>query len=78
MSLRSLLVSDFVLRENIALLLLNKMCFESWFCLMLVSIQDIQRAAQNRNLGISRVPLKIQVHQGTSLFTSTAKNQRGC
>jgi len=33
---------------------------------------------RNRNLGISRAPLKSQEYQGTSLFTSTATNQRGC
>jgi len=32
----------------------------------------------NRNLGISRAPLKSQAHQGTSLFTSATTNQRGC
>jgi len=31
----------------------------------------------NRNLEISRAPLKSQTHQGTSLFTSAATNQRG-
>ena len=31
----------------------------------------------NRNLQTSKVPLKSQA-QGTSLFTSTASNQRGC
>ena len=38
----------------------------------------IFRNHRNRHLGISRVPLKSQEHQGTSLFTSTATNQRGC
>jgi len=32
---------------------------------------------RNRNLTISRAPLKSQ-GQGTSLFTSAATNQRGC
>ena len=31
----------------------------------------------NRNLKISKVLLKSQTHQGTSLFTSGATNQRG-
>src|SRR6218665_810932 len=31
----------------------------------------------NRNLKISKALLKSQAHQGTSLFTSTATNQRG-
>ena len=33
---------------------------------------------RNRNLGISRTPLKSQAHQDTSLFTNAATNQRGC
>jgi len=32
----------------------------------------------NRNLGISRAPLKSQVRRGIRLFTSAATNQRGC
>jgi len=32
----------------------------------------------NRNLRISRAPLKSQAHQGTSLLMSAAMNQRGC
>ncbi|PGH37828.1 MAG: hypothetical protein CRN43_18835 [Candidatus Nephrothrix sp. EaCA] len=32
---------------------------------------------RNRNLKISKALLKSQVHQGTSLFTSAATNQRG-
>ena|SRR6218665_198269 len=32
----------------------------------------------NRNLGIYRAPFKSQAHQGASLFTSAATNQRGC
>src|SRR6218665_1324732 len=35
---------------------------------------DFQR---NRNLRISKALLKSQAHQGTSLFTSPATNQRG-
>jgi len=31
----------------------------------------------NRNLKISKALLKSQAHQGTSLFTSAATNQRG-
>ena len=31
----------------------------------------------NRNLKLSKAPLKSQAHQGTSLFTSVATNQRG-
>jgi len=34
--------------------------------------------SRNRNLGIYRVPLLSQAHQGTSLFTSVGMNQRGC
>ena len=33
---------------------------------------------RNRNLGISKVLLKSQAHQGTSLFASAASNQRAC
>ena len=32
---------------------------------------------RNRNLNISKALLKSQAHQGTSLFTSAATNQRG-
>ena len=32
---------------------------------------------RNRNLKISKAPLKSQAHQGTSLLTSAATNQRG-
>src|SRR6218665_3883671 len=32
---------------------------------------------RNRNLKISKALLKSQAHQGTSLFTSAATNQRG-
>src|SRR6218665_395529 len=35
------------------------------------------RRYRNRNLRPSRAPLKNQAHQGTSLFTSAATNQRG-
>jgi len=38
----------------------------------------ILRSNRTHNPGISRAPLKSQVHQGTSLFTSAATNQRGC
>jgi len=31
---------------------------------------------RNRNLKISKAPLKSQAHQGTCLFTSAATNQR--
>jgi len=33
---------------------------------------------RNRNLKISRAPLKSQAHQGTSLFTRAVTNQRDC
>ena len=32
---------------------------------------------RNRNLGIFTAPLNSQAHQGISLFTSAATNQRG-
>src|SRR6218665_663195 len=32
----------------------------------------------DRNLGISRAPLKNQAHQGTSLFMSAVTKQKGC
>ena len=34
-------------------------------------------AYRNRNLKISKALLKSEAHQGTSLFTSAATNQRG-
>ena len=48
---------------------------ESYFrlkipCIVIITIRD-------RNLKISKAPLKSQAHQGTSLFTSAATNQRG-
>jgi len=33
---------------------------------------------RNRNLEISKAPLKSQGHHSTSLFTSAWTNQRGC
>jgi len=39
---------------------------------------DKKAENRNRNLGISRAPLKSQEHQGTSLFTCTVTNQKRC
>jgi len=34
--------------------------------------------SHDRNLRISKAPLKSKAHQGISLITSAATNQRGC
>ena len=38
---------------------------------------EIRHRSRNRNLKISKALLKSQAHQGTSLFTTAATNQRG-
>jgi len=40
-------------------------------------MRPVSQRNRNRNLKTSRAPLKNQAHQGTSLFTSAATNQRG-
>src|SRR6218665_3700880 len=40
-------------------------------------VNSVDRNRRNRNLKTSKALLKSQAHQGTSLFTSAATNQRG-
>src|SRR6218665_841417 len=40
-------------------------------------VSSLRNRNRNRNLKTSKALLKSQAHQGTSLFTSAATNQRG-
>src|SRR6218665_1787109 len=47
-------------------------------CILYSAVSSqLRNRNRNRNLKLSKALLKSQAHQGTSLFTSAATNQRG-
>src|SRR6218665_231715 len=54
-----------------------RICRSRQLMLTIIGLTILVGYTRNRNLKISKAPLKSQAHQGTSLITSAATNQRG-